>query len=241
VIGFENVISGILKALPPSGSAKSSAYAKSQTAYSIYDGRYKAGSPRTTVAPPVQLFHPAFGHFLDDLGKEDDIPRHIVRKTIQYMKAASAIYPDEDKRRSELNPLLTDVLGHHIQAVVNSDKTRPDGIVEFYVDGIGPAASMHEEDKNENGDGGSDPATQAAFTFARDWAQSKVFFLRAFPSPPPHESSLVRCRSKCHLLSLVPHRDCRPVDSGTRGGHHRSSDRSTSDRLCVGWVGLRYE
>jgi hypothetical protein len=185
LIGFENVILGILKALPPSDSAKSSAYAKSQTAYSIYDGRYKAGSPRTTVAPPVQLFHPAFGHFLDDLGTEDAIPHDIVRKTIQYMKAASAIYPDEDKRRSELNPLLTDVLGHHIQAVVNSDKTCPDSIVEFYIDGIGPAASMHEEDKNENGDGGSDPATQAAFTFAHGWAQSKVFFYPCLSKSTP--------------------------------------------------------
>jgi hypothetical protein len=174
-----------LNALPPFHSAKSSAYAKSQTAYSIYDGRYKAGSPRTTVALPVQLFHPAFGHFLDDLEKKDSIPDDFVRDTIQYMKAASAIYLNEEKRRSELNPLLTKILGYHIQAVVNSDKTRPDGIVEFNVDGIGPAVSMHEEDKNENGDGGSDPSTQVTFTFARGWAQSKVIFPHAFLSPPP--------------------------------------------------------
>jgi hypothetical protein len=165
------------------------------------------------------LFHPAFGHFLDDLGKDDDIPHDIIRKTTLYMKAASAIYPSEDERRSALNPLLTDVLGYHIQAVVNSDKTRPDGIVEFFIDGMGPAATVHEEDKNENGDGGSDAATQAVFTFARSWAQSKVFFLRVFPTLLPH-GCLVHCSSKCHLLSLVPHSDCRPMDCDTRGGHH---------------------
>jgi hypothetical protein len=65
ITGFQNVISRILKAMPPSDSAKSSNYTKSQIAYSIYDGRYKANKPRTSVAPPVQLFHPVFGHFLD--------------------------------------------------------------------------------------------------------------------------------------------------------------------------------
>lgn len=160
--------------MSPSESAKSSAYAKSQMAYSIYDGRYKTGSPRTSIAPPVQLFHPAFGHFLDDIRKEDDIPEDIIRKTTRYMKEASAIYPTEGKRRSELNPLLSDVLGVHIQAVVNDDKTCPDGIVEFPIT-MGLASTLHEEDKNENGDGGSDPSTQVSFSYARGWAQSKVF------------------------------------------------------------------
>jgi hypothetical protein len=220
LIGFNNVILGILKAIPPSDSAKSSAFVKSQMAYSLYDGRYKAGSPRTSVAPPVQLFHPAFGHFLDDLKKEDAIPDDIVRKTTEYMKAASAIYPDEDKRRSELNPILSDVLSVYIQAIVNSDKTRPDGIVEFLIVNVGPAAIMLEEDKNENGDGGSDSSTQVCFTFGRSWADPKVFFLRVSPRPPPHNSSLVCYRSKCHLLSHIPRRDCGPMDRGTRGGNH---------------------
>jgi hypothetical protein len=221
--GFKNIISDISKALSPSDSTKSSAYAKSQVAYSIYDGCYKAGSPRMTVGPPVQLFHPAFGHFLDDLGKDDNIPHDIVHKTTLYMKAASAIYPNKDECCSTLNPLLTDVLGYHIQAVVNSDKTCPAGIIEFFIDGMGPAASVHEEDKNENGDGGSDAVTQAVFMSACSWAQSKVFFLCVFPSLLPH-GSLVHCSSKCHLLSLVPHRDCRHMDCDTRGGDCPMSD-----------------
>jgi hypothetical protein len=47
-------------------SAKSSMYTKSQITYSIYDGWYKADEPRTSIAPPIQLFNPVFGHFLDD-------------------------------------------------------------------------------------------------------------------------------------------------------------------------------
>jgi hypothetical protein len=97
-IGFQNVISRILKADAPANSAKSSNYIKSQIAYSIYDGRYKANEPRTSVAPPVQLFHPAFGHFLDDMKSNHALPDDIVRQTAEYMRAATAIYESEEKR-----------------------------------------------------------------------------------------------------------------------------------------------
>ena len=46
----------------------------------IYDGRYDANCPISTTAPPVQLFHPVFGHFLDDIADEKlDVPREILR------------------------------------------------------------------------------------------------------------------------------------------------------------------
>jgi hypothetical protein len=96
-----------------------------------HDGRYKAGSPRTSVAPPVELFHHAFGHFLDDVKREDPILEDVVRKTTAYMKEASAVYANESTRRDRLDPLLIDLLGVNIQSVVNSDKTCPDGGVEF--------------------------------------------------------------------------------------------------------------
>jgi hypothetical protein len=147
------------------------------------------------------LFHPAFGHFLDDLGKDNDIPHDIIHKTTLYMKAASAIYPNEDRHCSTLNPLLTDVLGYHIQAVINSDKMCPDGIVEFFTDGMGPAATAHEEDKNENGDDGSDAATQAIFMFAHSWAQLKVFFLHVFLSLLPWLLSSLQFE----MPPVVPH------------------------------------
>ena len=70
-------------------------YTKSQIAYSIYDGRYKADNPRTSVAPPIQLFHPVFGHFSDDIKSSHDIPDDMILQTIEYMKAASAIYTSQ--------------------------------------------------------------------------------------------------------------------------------------------------
>jgi hypothetical protein len=97
-------------------------YPKSQLAYSIYDGRYKADKPRSSVAPPIQLFNPAFGHFLDHMRSDVAVPDDIVRQAAEYMTSASAIYENEEKRRAVLNPLLCGMLGVNIQMTVNADK-----------------------------------------------------------------------------------------------------------------------
>jgi len=173
ITGFQNVISRILNAMPPSDSAKSSNYTKSQIAYSIYDGRFKANKPRTSVAPPVQLFHPVFGHFLDVVNDNHALPDDIIRKTTEYMKAASAIYVSEEERRAALTPLLCDILKVNIQMILNKDKTIPDGIVEM-AKGILLFLILLKEEKNEVGDGGSDPSTQSGLSTARCWAQDKV-------------------------------------------------------------------
>jgi len=170
--GFQNVISRILKATPPSETAKSSTYTKSQIAYSIYDGRYKVKEPRTSVAPPVQLFHPVFGHFLDDIKSSGAIPDDTIRQTTDYMKASLAIYENEDERRNKLTPLLCDILGVDIQLIQNEDKTT-DGIVELVTKGW-RSLLLIKEDKNEFGEGGSDPSTQAGLSAGRSWAQNKV-------------------------------------------------------------------
>lgn len=171
--GFQNVISRILKAVAPADSAKSSYYTKSQIAYSVYDGRYKANRPRTSVAPPVQLFHPAFGHFLDSVQSNLALSDDIVRQTTEYMKAASAIYESEVTRRKVLTPLLCTILDVNIQMILNEDKTNPDGIVEAAKNML-LFLTFLKEDKNEFGEGGSDPSTQAGLSVGRCWAQSRV-------------------------------------------------------------------
>jgi len=129
--GFQKVVSCILGALPPSESAKMTLYAKSQLAYSIHDGHYKEDRPRTNVAPPVELFHPAFGHFLDNIKSTDPIPNNIMCQTTEYMKVASTIYDSKWKHVTVLTPILCKILGVNIQCIVLSDKTNPDGIVEL--------------------------------------------------------------------------------------------------------------
>jgi hypothetical protein len=177
--GFQNVIKNILKAEAPADPAKSSNYTKSQIAYSIYDGRYKANRPRTSVAPPVQLFHPAFGHFLDDMKSDHTLPDDIVCQTTEYMKAATAIYESEETRRRVLTPLLCAILDVKIQTILNGDKTNPDGIVELGKNVLLFVVFL-QEDKNEFGDGGSDPSTQAGLSAGRCWAQPRVCQIHCF-------------------------------------------------------------
>ncbi len=167
-------MSRILKADPPADSAKSSHYTKSQLAYSIYDGRYKADKPRTSVAPPVQLFNPAFRHFLDDMKSDLPVPDDIIRQTTDYMKTALAIYKTEQERRSTLTPLLCKILGVDVQTIQNEDNTMPDGIVEKVIKEA-RSLLLLKEDKNEIGDGGSDPSTQGSLSAGRSWAQPRVY------------------------------------------------------------------
>ena len=89
------------------------------------------------------------------------------------MKSASAIYTSEDKCREKLMPLLSHILGVDKQSILNTDKTNADGIVEL-MKSWGRALLLLEEDKNEFGDGGSDPSTQAGLSAGRCWAQSRV-------------------------------------------------------------------
>ena len=162
-----------MKAVAFADSAKSSNYTKSQIAYSIYDGRYKANRPRTSVTPPVQLFHPAFGHFLDSVKSNHTFPDDIIHQTAEDMKDASAIYEFEGNRRKVLTLLLCAILEVNIQTILNEDKTNPDGIVEA-VKNMLQFLIFLQEDKNEFGDGGSDPATQTGLSVGRCWAQSRV-------------------------------------------------------------------
>ena len=171
--GYANLVFSILNAEAPADSAKSSKYTKSRIAYSICDGRYKASEPRTSVAPPIQLFHPAFGYFLDGLKSSDALPDDIIVQTVEYMRAATAIYESEGERRQVLTPLLCAILGFNIQTIQNADKTTPDGMVEVMTDML-HFIILFQGEKNEFGEGGSDPSTQAGLSVARSWVQSKV-------------------------------------------------------------------
>ena len=101
------------------------------------------------------------------------LPDNIVRQTTEYMKAATAIYESEEKRRNVLTPLLCAILEVNIQTILNEDKTNPDGIVEVMINALRFLIFL-QEDKNEFGDGGSDPSTQAGLSVARCWAQPRV-------------------------------------------------------------------
>jgi hypothetical protein len=107
--------------------------------------------------------------------KNDNIPvpDDIICQTTEYMKAASAIYGNEAKRRITLTPFLCGIPGVDIQMIRNEDDTLPDGIVEV---GKNETRSLLllEEGKDEFGDSGSDPSTQAGLSAGRCCALPRV-------------------------------------------------------------------
>jgi hypothetical protein len=141
-----------------------------------------------TTAPPIQLFHPVFSHFLDDLEKKSSVPIEVFRSTVRYMRAASGIYDSEEARRRAIEDPLSQIIQISIARMVNSDNTSPDGVIETHVSVQGTpelAALVLKEDKRELGDGGSDPSTQCGLSMARYWAQYEVHNMLSFSCLQP--------------------------------------------------------
>ena len=112
---------------------------------------------------------------MDDIKRDCVVPDNIIRKTVEYMKATSGIFASETVRRITLSPLLCDILGVNIQTIQNDDKTTADGTAKSGTKAEDMSFScLFEEDKNEIGDGGSDPLTQAGLSAARSWVQKEV-------------------------------------------------------------------
>ena len=71
-----------------------------------------------------------------------------------------------------------------MEKVVNLNSTSANGMVVTQAFMMGEVAAIGiEEDKNEFGDGGSDPSTQVGLSYGRFWAQTNV---RAFKSSSIH-------------------------------------------------------
>ena len=167
-----------LTAESPLTSAKSQEYRKYQGNSPIYDGCYDAKNPTDTIAPPIQLFHPAFAHFLDDVTNQDlPVPEHILKVTVEYMQKSSAIYEGEEQRTATLRLLLEDALGTTILKRVNADGSKPDGVYEAELRGSQIKVFLVLlEHKNELGDGRCNPPRQAGLSFTRFVAQGDVCF-----------------------------------------------------------------
>ena len=137
-------------------------YIKNQTNRPIFDGCYTATNPSATVGPPVQLLHPAFGHFLDDVVDETlSVPEPILAKTFQFMQEACRVR-DEDW---DLKDALEECLRSRIGSFLCGD-IRPDGIVQ-------PDAGTTTLVECTTAFGnGLDPAIQVCFSMAHGQVRS---------------------------------------------------------------------
>ena len=170
----------------------------------IYDGRYADGGkkPIGTTAPPIQLFHPVFGHFLDSLSNKFHVPDDFVKATVGYMQVSSAIYDTEADRSATLAPHLGRILGCAVGTVVNADGTHPDGALPIVLTNeiCETVVTLLIEEKNNFGDAGCDPSIQVGLSMTRFWAQNQV---------DKHDSSLlsstlIRFSISIKLYAITP-------------------------------------
>lgn len=97
------------------------------------------------------------------------------------MCEASGIYEDEDTRRLAIRPKFLNVLSMGMENFVNLDLTSADGMVVTQALMIGEVAAIGiEEDKNEFGDGCSDPSTQLGLSYGRFWTTTKRMCFQIF-------------------------------------------------------------
>lgn len=172
--GYRKIISNVGKS--PSQSAKSKEYWNNQRdpIQVIHDGRHSAHAGLSTVAPPVQIFHPAFNTFTQ-VSRDPDIEptNEGLRKVQELMHLLSAIGQYEVSRNQAIRLKLSEILGVQVHEEPNADRSSADGVYMIIVNNI-RITILIVELKRELGDGGSDPSTQAGLMMKRSWQQATV-------------------------------------------------------------------
>jgi hypothetical protein len=162
---FENALH--LSYPPASVAAKSKEYCTIQGGPTkIYDGCYAHKKPADTTAPPIQLFNPAFAYFSSKaFDPEYIVPDETLRDIQELMTKFAAIHASENDRRQNVASLLEKVIQHLLlHTKSRRGKCIPDAVA-VYSHNHNQIHLIVVEEKNEFGDGGSDPSVQASFSF----------------------------------------------------------------------------
>ncbi|KAF5386517.1 hypothetical protein D9757_005879 [Collybiopsis confluens] len=182
---FKKFVQRLVTNKTPSVLAKSAEYNINQSSINtaLLDGRFTLTGP-STVAPPVELYHPVFGRFIQRCKEEIEIPEEILLHTASLLRSASRVAVKESPRDTDSRDILTQILGVPLEHISNQDKSSSDYMsVALTSMGIN-AASMVTEVKAEMGSGGSDPSTQSALSYARFYCRPERTQIRESCSCP---------------------------------------------------------
>jgi hypothetical protein len=187
----------------------------------ILDNRRALKATINTIAPPVQLFNPLFAYFSSKAFDPDyDVPSEFFPDVLDFMAKSALLYGSEEERQLYIKKCLENVLGRPLPSTVNPDNTRPDfQVVGTF--GIHTAYLAVGEEKNEFGDGGSDPSTQVGLSYWHLFRQTEV---NPFRSPTIFFAVADACNTEKHirsedLLSSFSHRP-RWAMAYNHGRHH---------------------
>ncbi|KAG0702543.1 hypothetical protein DFH29DRAFT_875082 [Suillus ampliporus] len=169
---FKNILQLGTTGPNPSTAAKSTQYRQIQGGprllAKIYDGRFAEHNLADTHVLPIQLFNPAFAYFSSKaFDPTYDVPDETLNYVQDLMHRFATIHSNEDARKLHLTSLLEKVIGAPFICTCTRDgKCIPDASVLASHQHT-PICLIVNEEKNEIGDGGSDPAVQASFSFLR--------------------------------------------------------------------------
>jgi hypothetical protein len=132
------------------------------------------GRPEGRPGLPVGLYHPVFTQFKASL---EDTSTNVSSRELalvdQLLTASAKVYPNEKSRFHALKPSL-DALLHSEFMTVEVTDAKADGVITTSVPRRPVAYRAVWELKNEIGCGGSDPATQASYSYRKYWVSKDV-------------------------------------------------------------------
>ena len=169
--------------MTPSEGAKSTGYQKIQCdlAQAIYDGRRAPIEPISTIAPPIQIFHPIFDDFIHLVNDPECQPDVGDIKDVQELMYFASEVGRKELGQYGLNEGLRKRLRRILQAEVhvepNDDRTEADGVITLQI-GDDRIKFLILELKRELGEGGCDPTTQAGLSMKRSWIEPFVGYNR---------------------------------------------------------------
>ncbi|KAF5340817.1 hypothetical protein D9757_015128 [Collybiopsis confluens] len=182
---FKNFVTRFATGKTPSVLARTGEYNINQSSIStaLLDGRFTLAGP-STVAPPIEVYHPVFGNFLQRCREEVEIPEDILLHTASLLRSASRVAVKEAPRDAESREILAQILGVALEHISNQDKSSSDYMSVALTSMNINAASTVSEVKSELGSGGSDPSTQSALSYARFYCSHERASIREICSCP---------------------------------------------------------
>ena len=159
----------------PSVSSQPRNYKKHQGGDApILDGRYD--TIPTSAAVPVEVFHPAFAHFLA-LARDDTFqpPDDVVWLTKDFIHSTSQIVAAESPRQMTTRGMLSQLLEYPAIQTVQLNKSSADHMMPYSCRGdvLGTAALAIIEEKPELGTSG-EGSVQGSFSFIQHWNDQRV-------------------------------------------------------------------
>ncbi len=140
----------------------------------LYDGFFTDDDGLQTIAPPIEIFHPVFGRFLQKLVDDKFEPSsEMVAEVSLFMQTAAKIIINENKVNEDRRTQLTKMFKRPFDQIQRQGGESADGVVLAQVGAPETRVNLVVfEYKRTIGEGGCDPLTQA------EHSARKILFLR---------------------------------------------------------------